>query len=705
MVDFLLEIGCEEIPAHDLERAAHRLEELFLAFLKDNRIFCRSSRLFYTPRRLGIIILGIARHQREEVTEIQGPARKFAFDEKEQPTEALLGFMRAQKLTPKDILVRKTTRGEYVFGKKTKPGEDTKSFLKDFIPVLIASLPFSKTMIWDETKVRFARPIRWLICLFDTRIIPVTIGKIEAGKKTYIFDRGEKIAVKLDKPRDHLLRLRKEGVITEPAERKKVILQKINRAEKRFHGKVLVDEELLNEVTNLVEYPEVAVGEFSREYLELPADVLITVLKAHLRLFSFDKTNQFLVVFNGTKRMAHAVKTGFEKVVKARLQDAIFYYDQDTKYGLKKMVNDLRGVTWLEGLGTLYDKTQRLVALASFMAERTATGDKNIKIDRDTLTHAAQYCKADLVSQVVREKELTKLQGIMGKHYALKAGENSQVANAIYEHYLPRFAGDGLPGSIEGSILGIVDRLDSITGAFILDKVPTGSEDPYGLRRQGYSIVQLSLENDLHFSLADLINEDLKLYNKDTRLAKKIMEFIYDRLARYLEEKTIAYDEAKAIIVTVPHDINDCLKRCQALKTFRERDDFKALVIGQKRVANILKNVQFNKTINEELLREKAEQVLYEKGKKVELALASFLNDKNYKTAFEQLLSLRKEIDQLFDDVLIMAEDKTLKENRLALVNYIHDQFLRVADLSQIVIEGEADIKQETRKSEDQKIR
>ncbi len=681
MVDFLLEIGCEEIPAGELEKVVAKLESDLLTFLKTQRIFYRSSRPFYTPRRLGVIVLGIARHQREAVIEVQGPPKKFAYDEQGQPSEMLVGFMRAQNLNQSSITVKKTPKGEYIFGKKITPGEDTKKLLKDFLPDLIASLPFSKTMAWDETRVRFVRPIRWLVVLFDTRIIPIKYGSIEAGKKTFIFDKGERIAVKLDKPRDHLLRLRKEGVITEPAERRKVILQKIARAEKKVKAKIIEDQELLNELVNMIEYPEVAVGQFASEYLTLPEEVLITVLKAHQRLFAFDKVNYFLVVFNGTKRMAHAVKKGFEKVVKAKLEDAVFYYSRDVGYGLDNMVNDLKGVTWIEKSGTLHDKTQRIQKLASFLADQ-------IKADKEVVVNAAQYCKADLVSQMVREKEFTQLQGIMGKYYALQSKMSGEVANSIFEHYLPRFAGDILPSTKEGASLAIADRIDSITGAFTLDRIPTGSEDPLALRRQAYSVVQITLENDFHYSLADLIVESLKLYKKDINLVGKIIEFIYDRLARYLEEKGLAYDEIKAIIALAPPDINDALKMCQALKSFRSKPDFKDLVIGQKRVANILVNTKFNKVIDETLLKEKAETALYQKGKGIEGELTSILEQKDYKSALALVFSLRKEIDQLFDDVLIMVDDKNLRENRLALVNFIHEQFLKVADLSQIVIEG-----------------
>lgn len=688
MVDFLFEIGCEEIPAGELSRAAQKIEDDLRAFLKDNKVFFRSSRLFFTPRRIGIVILGIARHQRESVVEIQGPPKKFAYDENGQPTEMLHGFLRSQSLPLEAAVVRKTSKGEYVFVPKPTAGKETKELLKDFLPKLIGAIPFTKTMIWDETKVRFSRPVRWIVALFDTRILPVRFGHIEAGKNTYVFDRGVKISVKLGKPRDHLLSLRKEGVITEPAERRKVILQKTARVEKRIKAKIVPDPELVEELVNMTEYPEVAVGEFAEEYLGLPREVLTTALRAHQRLFAFDKTNCFLVVFNGTKRMAHAVKRGFEMVVKSRLDDALFYYNQDLKHGLDRMVEELKGVTWIEGLGTLYDKTGRLLKLAGLMAGEINT-KSNIRLDLEIMNRACRYAKADLVSQMVREKEFTSLQGVMGKHYAIAQGIAKNVANAVGEQYLPRYAGDALPKSAEGAILGLVDRIDSISGAFIAGRIPSGSQDPLALRRHGYSIVQIVIEMGLHFSLGKLVTENLKLYGRDAKLAQDIMIFIYDRLDRYLGEHGIAYDEAKAVLATRPDDLSDTLKRCQALNAFRAREDFRALVIGQKRVANILKKVKSGKTVSEDLLNEPAEKALSAKGKQVTAALDPLLANRDYHGAFALLLTLRKEIDQLFDDVMVMVDDKTIRENRLALVSFIHEQFMKVADLSQIVLEGE----------------
>ncbi|MEO0226075.1 MAG: glycine--tRNA ligase subunit beta, partial [candidate division WOR-3 bacterium] len=474
-----------------------------------------------------------------------------------------------------------------------------------------------------------------------------------------------------------------------PMERRKVILQKISRMEKKVKKQIVRDEELINELINLTEYPEVAVGKFSDKYLTLPTEVLITVLKVHQRIFAFDKTNRFLVVFNGTKRMSHAVQRGFERVVQARLEDALYYYNRDLNYGLEKMVDDLKGIVWLEGIGTVYDKVQRLVKLSAYLAAEINKRNNNRKVDGEILAQASRYAKADLVSQMVREKEFTRLQGVMGKYYALQAGLPKEVAQAIYEHYLPRFAGDDLPKSLYGSLLGIIDRLDTIIGAFIMDLQPTGSQDPLGLRRQAYSLVQIILENNLHLSLTDLVNEIIKLYNRDLKLAPKIISFIYERFARYLEEKNIAYDEIKAVLVTEPSDLNDAFKKSLALKAFRARDDFHRLVIGQKRVANILKNVKFPSTINTEMLKEPAEIELYKKGEEIAGKLKPLLKEKNYKSALALLLSLRENIDRLFDNVLVMAEDKRLRENRLALVNFIHALFLQVADLSQIVLEGE----------------
>ncbi|MEO0137572.1 MAG: glycine--tRNA ligase subunit beta [candidate division WOR-3 bacterium] len=681
MVDFLLEIGFEEFPPAYINKAAADLVEKVEELFKRERIFYRTMRKIYTSRRIGVLVLGVAKKQKPQTVVIQGPPKKFAYDENGKPTKTLEGFLNAQQLKLSDIKVVKTEKGEYVIGTKELPPRDTEDILYYEIPKIIASLEFPRTMIWNGEKIRFPRPIRWIVGLLDRKPLRFKYAGLEADRYSMPNYHFSFEPIRMEKPREYMNFLRHGGVVVDPNERKKIIKNRIHDKAKALKGEPVYDENMIEELNCIVEYPDVTSGEFDPEFLKLPEEILKTTLKALGNLIWVKDTNNFICIFNGRKKAAENVGLGYARVLKSRLQDALFYYQNDLKQGIAKMQEETKEMVWLEGLGTVYDKTIRL-------AKSTKNFESIPSLDLEALKRAAELCKADLCSSMVREKEFTALQGIMGYYYARAAGEKEIVALAIKEHYLPAFSGDKIPETKEGAVLAIIDRIDNILGAFLAGQRPTGSYDPLGVRRNAYGIFSIIDRHNLDIPLLPIFWEHLKLYKKELD-TKIVQEFLIERAERYLEELGYRYDEVDAAIDTTNLNLYDTRLRCEALKDFRDKEDFVKLVIGQKRVRNILKNIKDPGPVNIALFEKSAEKNLYEKGKEVEEKLNHLITEKKYPEVMKLLLRLRKDIDQFFDEVLVMCEDQNLQKNRLALVNYINQLFLKFGDLSKIVIEGE----------------
>ncbi len=680
MIDFLLEIGVEDFPPGILAQTAHNLSSQLEELFKTRKIFYRSIRTIYTPRRIGTIILGVSRRQKPQVVEIQGPPKKVAYDETGAPTATLKSFMKSRGLKPNEIVVKRIKKGEYVFGKKESPGELTEDILYQELPRIVQNLEFHRGMVWNETKVKFPRPIRWIVALLDRRPIRFEYAGIKADRYTMPNFHFSFKPIRLGKPREYMNFLRHGGVVVDPNERKKLILSRIKQAAGKLGGVPVFDDAMIDEINASTEYPEVVGDEFDPAYLELPGEVLQTVLKAHGNLIWIKDSNKFICVFSAKKRAIQNVKQGYKRVMQARLFDALFYYKQDLKQGLNAMREQTKGMMWLKGLGSVYDKSVRL--------EKFVTTFKDIpKINLNALTRAAKFCKADLCSAMVREKEFTSLQGIMGGYYAGLGGEDNLVVQIIKEHYHPIFVGDVLPKTIEGMVLSLCDKLDNVMGAFIIGNQPTGSYDPLGVRRNGYAVIHILDKLDAKLSITQLIEQLKGLYEKTVQ-PTPIHQFFQERLSRYLQDNGYRYDEINAVLENWTGDVADIHKRCDALKGFRDRHNFVMLIIGQKRVRNILKGIKDIKELNVNLFKEPAEKALYKKGTEVSAQLEPLYISGNYIKILKLLLSMRPEIDKFFDDVLVMCEDDELRNNRLSLVNFINTIFLRFADLSKIVIEG-----------------
>lgn len=683
MIDFLLEIGFEEFPPAFLKKSAEDLSIGVENLLKNKRIFYRSVRTIYTPRRMGVLILGMPRKQKSQVIEIQGPPQKVAFDNKDKPTEMLLGFMKANDLKQAQLFIKKTRKGEYVCGKKEIAGVNTEDILYTEVPKIIRSLEFPKTMVWNEGSDRFPRPVRWVVALLDRRPLRFDYAGVKADRYSMPNFHFSFKPIRLEKPREYINFLRHGGVVVDPHERRRIILKRIKEASAKMTGEPLYTDEMIDEINCTTEYPEVVTGQFDNQYLGLPEEVLLTVLKNQGNLIWVKGTNKFICVFSAKKKAVQNVKKGYTQVIAAKLYDALFYFKNDLRQGLESMLEQTKGMMWLKDLGSLYDKAIRLQRFVELFHDES-------RLDMDVLRRAALFCKADLLSQMVREKDFTSLQGIMGGYYA-KISSTEKVALAIKEHYRPNFVGDDLPQTKEGAVLSVADKIDNVFGAFLSGNRPSGSYDPLGVRRNGYAVVNLIDAYSFRAPLSHAIDEMLKLYGEKYKDfdAGVISEFFAERVSRYLQDKGFRYDEINAVLANWDGDVADARKRCEALKELRGKPEFVKLVIGQKRVRNILKGIEKIEAVDNSLFTEPAEKMLKKKGGEAKSKIEVMLENEAYTAVLKLLLEMRPLIDKFFDDVLVMCDDEKLKNNRLALVSDINKLFLSFADFSQIVIEGE----------------
>ncbi|MCX8015642.1 MAG: glycine--tRNA ligase subunit beta, partial [candidate division WOR-3 bacterium] len=515
-------------------------------------------------------------------------------------------------------------------------------------------MQFPKTMRWQENKLRFARPIRWLCIVYGNKPISVKIDSIKSSAYTYGHRNFSKKRVKITNIRKYKELLKKYQVLVDANERKTNIKRQMSQLANKVKGEVVIDEELLDEITNICEMPVAILCRFKSEFLSLPAPVLITTLKTHTRSFAVQdkKSHQlkpyFISVVNTFNCDRNQVRYWYERAVASRLEDAQFYFNEDIKIGLEKRVEEEKKVIWIEGLGTLFEKTARLEKLVLVIAQRMPA------VNLNSLLKAAYLCKSDLLTNMVREKEYTSLQGIMGGIYAKLAGESDLVAQIISEHYLPKGLSDNLPQTIEGSILSIADKIDNIVGAFIIGEIPSGSLDPFGLKRQALAIGSICLNKQLNFDLSEIIDLNLEYFNRqnDAKLSLSLHEFFKERINTLLLDQNIRYDIINAVLALKSLNIFDCYLRVKALTEFRQQKEFEPLVIGQKRVNNIIRDLKQSLVISESLLQTPAEQQLYQMAKSIEEDLLLAISQQDYLKALKLLLSLRPAIDNLFDQVL-----------------------------------------------------
>jgi glycyl-tRNA synthetase beta chain len=693
MVNVVLEIGTEEIPAQYMENTLKDLNRSAQKYLKEARINYKEIKVYGTPRRLILFIFHIKEKQEDIFLKIKGPAYSIAYNKDLQPQKPALKFTQNQGVNVEDLIVEDTEKGKYIFALKSKTGQPTIGILSRIFPKIIKSMQFPKSMRWEGKSLRFIRPIRWILALYGKEIIKFNLNGLDSENITYGHRLLAPQKIKISSTREYFKKLEKSYVIVDPKIRENIIKTDIKQIIKEIGGEKIINEKQLKEIIYLVEYPSAILGKYDKKYLELPQDVLIVVMEKHQKYFPVFKNKDellplFIVIINNSKKYASKIKEGNENVLRARLEDAKFFYREDQKIPLEESVDKLKNVIFQEKLGNLFDKTKRLELLCDYISDSLRVKQKVKK----GLLRSAHLCKADLVTEMV--KEFPELQGSMGKEYAILSGERKEVAEAIFEHYLPRFSGDRLPETENGMILGIADKVDSIIGCFVIGLTPTGSQDPYGLRRQSRGKIAIILKSNLPISLKDIIQKSLSLYKKsvslelqidENKIVSQILDFFKQRVKNIFLEEGIRYDIIDAVLaVDSDGDVVDVKRRIKAIEELYNQPIFRKILNSSSRVLNLSKNIE-EAEINKLLLKEKAELKLYHNYESIYPQVKEFIFNKDYKKAFKLLGNLCEPVDEFFDQVLVMDKDKHIRKNRIALIKKIGILFNQVADLSKIV--------------------
>jgi glycyl-tRNA synthetase beta chain len=692
MKDFLLEIGTEEMPARFVGPALEQLKELAGNLLKDKRIVFKNIMSVGTPRRMAVFVQGLADSQQSLVQEVKGPALKVAYNNAGEPTPAALGFAKSQGVAIADLVVKTVGPVEYVFARKSEEGRPTGEVLREMCPALVTGLHFPKPMRWGDLEFRFARPIRWILALYGGETVNFSLAGLDSGRTTYghRFLSGGPLSI--NSAPEYFERLKEAFVIVDPEKRRETIAGQVLAVAGAEKGRVEMDADLLDEVNNLVEYPTAFAGSFDSSYLRVPKEVLITAMKEHQRYFPVlagdgSLMPRFIGVRNGTEKHLETVRAGNEKVIRARLSDAAFFWDEDLKTPLADRVPALKKIVWQESLGSVHDKVERISSLASFIGEKLNAGEDTLKAAR----RAALLAKADLVTNMVYE--FPELQGIMGREYARKSGEDSRVADGIFEHYLPRFAGDMLPATLVGRILSLADKFDTLTGCFAVGIQPTGSQDPYALRRQAMGICHIIIDGGLVLSLGEIIARayrglgGMPLKAGLDSVAGDLEEFFKQRIRGLLTDRGFAYDIIEAVLTGGVDDIQGVLKRVEALAGFRREAAFDAVITAFNRANNLSK--KYDRTdIAPKLFQHRAESELFDALAGVREKVAQLLAGRDYEGVLRQVALLREPVDNFFDAVMVMVEDEKVRDNRLALLKSVAVLAQPLADLSRIVVAG-----------------
>ncbi len=699
MNDLLIEIGAEEIPAGYIVPALKAFREKLLNCLDMLRVNYGKASYFGTPRRLAIIVEDVAEQQRPEKTTMTGPPERIGFDDKGNPTIAAEKFAQKAGVDLSEISVKETEKGRYLCAVKEEKCESAVAILQKELPRIILSIPFPKSMRWGDLSISFARPIISIAAILGDIPLDFTVGNIQAsphvfGHEFMFFEK-----FKVNNASEYLGVLRNAGVIADIEERKKLLLAEIDKAASDVNSRILKDDSLVDIVTNLVEYPYPVVGKFDDEFLELPDEVLITAMREHQKYFALTDENgnlrpYFIAVNNTKAKDMDLVAKGHGKVIRARLSDSRFFYKVDNESSLDDFSEKLKAVTFQAELGSMYEKRQRLISLCEYLANiGDWAGNSDLK---KNLIRAAEICKSDLVSQMVIE--FTKLQGVMGRTYALNQGENQEVAKAIEEHYMPVYSGGDLPETQTGKLLAIADKIDTICGCFFADLIPTGASDPYALRRQALGIIQIMLKSGFRFSMKDLVDKGLFPYEADSgkrlELSAKIMEFLKRRMVNMLVvDHGFSREAVNSALSVSFDDIPDTYLRVKAIDALRKAPDFEPLSIAFKRVVNILKKAgkfnMKNKTekyaeeqVNEALFESDSERELFTQCCNVSSVVADYTGVGDYDNALKKIAGLRPFIDKFFDDVMVMTDDEALRDNRILLLSFIADMFSNIADFS-----------------------
>lgn len=688
--DAVLEVGAEEIPARFLPGALEHIEREGTRLLAEERVSFRAARAFGTPRRLVLYVEGVAPVGPALVQEVRGPAYSVAFDAVGKPTRAAEGFARSRGVRVEDLVTREEAKGRFVYAVTQEAGRPAKEALGSAFVRLVTGMSFPKSMRWADRDFRFARPIRWILALSGDEVVPLEVDGIKAGRHSSGHRFLTKGALEVARAEDYIEVLRAAYCVVDQRERRRAISRGASDAAESIGGRVVQDDDLLEELTFLSEHPVALVGRFDPDLLRLPREVIVTPMRDHQRYFPVEDTSgrlmpAFVAVRDGLASHLDAVRRGNERVLAARLEDARFFYEEDTKVPLERYVEHLSGIIFHERLGTMLDKTRRIEALAADVTCRLGlSGDA-----RAVVARSAKLAKADLVTHMVRE--FPELQGVMGRYYARLSGESDDVAQAIFEHYLPRFAGDSVPESVPGVVLALADKMDTLAGFFGVGIQPSGSEDPYALRRQVAGIVAILLEGRVSMPLSLLASESVSLFADagDLKLPpdeviEAILDFLRQRLRATLVDRGIRYDLVDAVLAAGFDDVPDALRRAEALASASDTEEFRRAVTGYTRASRIA-GTEDRGEVDELLFDEPAEHALFAAYRNARERVAVAMERRDYPDAFTAMAALADPIDVFFRDVLVMAEDESRRHNRLALLARVAALAGGIADLSRVV--------------------
>lgn len=682
--DLLLEIGTEELPPLQLKRLANALGQVLQSEIAKVGLAHGEVKLFATPRRLAVYVQALETQQKSHVVEKRGPALNAAFDAQGHPTLACLGFANSCGVTVEDLLQQKTDKGAWLYYRSEQPGKSTAELLPHLVDQALNQLPIAKPMRWGEQAIEFIRPVHWVVLLFGRDVINATILGVCTSRHTYGHRFHHPTAIEINKPSDYSVLLQQQGfVVPDYEERKQLIREQIVQVAAN-KGQVVLDEGLLDEVTSLVEWPVILLGEFAAKYLEIPPEVVTTAMKTHQKYFSIVDARgkllpYFIIVSNIASKDPRRVISGNQRVIHARLADAQFFYHSDLKHRLEYRLEALKTVIFHKKLGSLFDKALRISVLAGFVAQE-------LQDDVKATHRAGLLAKADLMTAMVAE--FPELQGIMGYYYAKQEGETDAVASAIGQHYQPRFAKDALPDSLLGCYVAMADKIDTVVGLFAAQQPPSGEKDPFGLRRAALGALRILIEKRLPLSLPTLLEKSIEQYPAElvhSEVVSQTLIFMLERLRAWYLERGVNADVFNAVMARNPRQPLDIHRRVEAVQYFQTLPEAKALTAANKRVSRILRDQSgdlLHHPVNPSLFECKAEHQLLALIEEKNRAIESLSREANYAAILNNLSTLQKPIDEFFDEVMVMVENEALRNNRLSLLRELQQLFLQVADIS-----------------------
>lgn len=684
--DLLVEIGTEELPPKALESLGKSLGEHFGLGLEKLGLSFKSIRSFAAPRRLALLVSALAESQEDKVIQKRGPAISSAYNSEGLPTQALLGFVRSCNTNLSKLERLVTDKGEFIAFSQQISGKLTQDLIPDLLTEALDKLPIPKRMRWGNLDTEFVRPIHWIVLLFGDKPIKATVYSVLCGRKTYGHRFHHPAPIVVDFPKNYEKLLLSSGnVIADFDKRRQKIRASVESTAKKAGGRAVIDENLLSEVTGMVEWPQPILGSFDPEYLQIPADALISAMKNHQKYFHIlnDQGHllpKFIAICNIESKDPAQVRAGNERVIRPRLADARFFWEKDAEVSLYTRVESLKTILFQKQLGTLFDKVTRLRTLAKHIGRQLGAED-------DLIDRAAELCKSDLTSLMVNE--FPELQGIMGGHYARQQQEAEAVALAIEQHYRPRFSGDVLPDHKVALALALADKIDTLVGIFGIGLQPTGDKDPYGLRRAALGCIRILVESKVSLDLRECISHSIEFYcdtNLHAETLSKVEDFILGRLQPYFSARGFALDLIDAVLAIRPIRYNELDARLNALLEFRNMPECPGLTEANKRIANILKQTKHKiaDQFDQDTLVEPAEILLAKCADESRQTLADLLARGDFLGAMRILTGMREPLDRFFAEVLVMAEDPRLSQNRLSLLKYLRSQFLLVADISKL---------------------